>query len=326
LGDATQATEEEILIPSWSDCRRLAKIKAEQEQRLKMLRTRVDRLTDSERRVWKEVMWSQHRSLQVQEAQWRRQAQKARNLRREQETMAREQALRERFRDMRSRSADLKERPRLDKFEENRTIAGQVREDTRRLSSAMQDVREQSLKSKRMQVDLQRSRASQARLRRELECTNRERVKQDANAVRYAELQEEIQSSEMAIVAAEDEERKALSRLQNSQHVRSDVLGQLQEIRQRGSSPLPYPASEEAPLTSASYRIDVPADVSSTMPSVRRTSGLMKGSRSRCSPSRHHGQSLSQISEEQQEDEAALERQHEEANPILESSSSWLTP
>lgn len=314
LGDGTEVTEEEVpLTPGWSDCRRLAKIKADQEQRLKMLRTRVDRLTDSERRVWKDVVWSQHRSMQVQEAQWRRQASKAQQLRREQETMAREQALRERFRDMRSRSAELKERPRLEKFEENRAAAREVREDSKRLSVALQDVRDQSLKSKKMQVHLQRSRASQSRLRKEIESTQRERMKQDANALRYAELQEEIQSSELAIAAAEEEERKAMSRLQNSHHVRSDVLGNLQEARQRGSSPMSYPVNEEA------Y---IPVDMSSAIPSVRRTSGS-KGTRSRVSPSRHHV--LSQITEERHEEDEGMERLHEDSSPVLASSSQWLS-
>merc|ERR1719181_1135217 len=108
-----------MLSPSVIDCHRLAKMKVEQEQRLMMLRTRVERLTDQERRVWKDVARTQQLSLQAQEAQWRRQAQQAERLRLERELLAQEQVLRDRAQEMRMRILETKDIPRLTKFEEN---------------------------------------------------------------------------------------------------------------------------------------------------------------------------------------------------------------
>jgi len=231
LTSTAEVTEEESpLTPSMVDCKRLSKIKAEQEQRLQMLRARVDRLQTTERKVWKDVTWTQQRSLAAQEAQWRRQAQQAERLRLERDLVSQEQALRERAREARQRASETKDVPRLRKFEENQAIGKQVRQDSKRLMAALQEVREQTLQSKAMQVEVRRQQRRQQLLRKELEGARKEQSRQDYNALKCAELQEEIQNAELAIAAAEREELSAVSRLQNSQSVRAEVLTQLQDI------------------------------------------------------------------------------------------------
>merc|ERR1719199_1515289 len=118
------------LAPTVVDIKRLQKLKADQEQRLKALCTRVDRLTAQEQRVWKDVAWTQQRSLQAQEKQWQRQAQQAERLRMEREMIIQETALRERAREMRLRTLEMKDLPRLQKFEENKAASRLVREET----------------------------------------------------------------------------------------------------------------------------------------------------------------------------------------------------
>lgn len=231
LTSTAEVTEEEApLTPSMVDCKRLAKIKAEQEQRLQMLRARVGMLQTTERKVWKDVTWTQQRSLAAQEAQWRRQAQQAERLRLERELSAQEQALRERAREARQRAAETKDMPRLRKFEENQAVGKQVRQDSKRLMAALQEVREQTRQSKATKVEVRRQQRRQSSLRKELEAARKEQARQDDNSLKVAELQEEIQNAEMAIAAAEREELSAVSRLQNSQSVRNEVLTQLQDI------------------------------------------------------------------------------------------------
>merc|ERR1719258_438532 len=99
--------------------------------------------------------------------------------------------------------------------------------------TALKDVKEQTLQSKAMRVEVQKQQRRQHLLRRELDRTRREQAIQDVNALKYSELQEELQSGELAIAAAEHEEMSAVARLQNSQNVRSEVTLQLQDTQAR---------------------------------------------------------------------------------------------
>jgi len=218
------------LAPSMCDIKRLQKLKVDQEQRLKALCVRVDRLTSQEQKVWKDVAYTQQRSLHAQEKQWQRQAQEGERLRMERELMVQEQALRERARQMRMQTLENKDLPRLQKFDENRASSRVVREDSERHARSMRNLREQELKGKNMQVELRRQQRRQLQLQRELEFTRKEQLRQDANMSKFGELQEEIQNAELAIAVAEREELSAVNRLQNSQTVRSEVVTQLQDI------------------------------------------------------------------------------------------------
>merc|ERR1719229_1823312 len=102
-------------MPGAVDVKRLAKMKAEQERKLAAVRARVNCLATQERRVWKDVTVSQHMSLQMQEAELRRQAQQAERMRVERETASRAQVLRDRAQDARRRAQEVKDNPRLTK-------------------------------------------------------------------------------------------------------------------------------------------------------------------------------------------------------------------
>merc|ERR1740122_371205 len=200
--------------PALVDVKRLMKLKAEQQERLKKLRVRVDRLASQEQRVWKDVARTQEKSLQAQEKQMQRQ----------------EQALRNRVRDQRLYTLETRDVPRLRKLEENKALSDQVRNDSKRLNASVQLSREQQVQNKAAHVDARRQQCRQQKLKRELDRTRKERVQQEANAERYAELQEEIQNAELAIAVAERQEINAVQRLQNSQSVRAEVVSQLQDI------------------------------------------------------------------------------------------------
>merc|ERR1719440_706536 len=226
------------------DIKRLQKLKADQEQRLKALCVRVDRLTSQEQQVWKDVAVTQRKSLQTQEKQWQRQAHEAERLRMERELMMQEQTLHERATAMRMRALQMKDVPRLQKFEENKAISRQVREDALRQAQAARTLQEQERQSKFMRVEMQRQQRRQMKLQKEIAASRREQARQDANIARYTELQEEIQNAELAIAVAEHEEISAVKRLQNSQTVRSEVAGQLQDIERRSSTNSPRSANE----------------------------------------------------------------------------------
>merc|ERR1712110_622483 len=54
---------------------------------------------------------------------------------------------------------------------------------------------------------------------------------QEANEMRYLEMQEEMQAMEQAIALVEEEELNAVSRLQNSQSVHAQALSQLHQAK-----------------------------------------------------------------------------------------------
>merc|ERR1740122_77989 len=216
--------------PALVDVKRLMKLKAEQQERLKKLRVRVDRLASQEQRVWKDVARTQEKSLQAQEKQMQRQEQQGELARLERQISAQEQALRNRVRDQRLYTLETRDVPRLRKLEENKALSDQVRNDSKRLNASVQLSREQQVQNKAAHVDARRQQCRQQKLKRELDRTRKERVLQEANAERYAELQEEIQNAELAIAVAERQEINAVQRLQNSQSVRAEVVSQLQDI------------------------------------------------------------------------------------------------
>jgi len=219
------------MSPSSADLRRLTRLKAEQERRLKMMQVRVERLAAHERRVWKDVACTQRMSLQAQEAQLRRQAQNAERSQLEQELLAHEQALRGRAQEIRCRRLQAKDGPKQEKIYENRAMAQRVRQDSQRLMTVLQEVREKNLQSKRMQVEVQRQQRRQQRLQRELEQSHREQSRQHCNVHRYIDLQEEFEAVESAMSVVEEQELKAVQRLQNSQNARADAMALLQSSR-----------------------------------------------------------------------------------------------
>merc|ERR1740122_54188 len=216
--------------PALVDVKRLMKLKAEQQERLKKLRVRVDRLASQEQRVWKDVARTQEKSLQAQEKQMQRQEQHGELARLERQISAQEQALRNRVRDQRLYTLETRDVPRLRKLEENKALSDQVRNDSKRLNASVQLSREQQVQNKAAHVDARRQQCRQQKLKRELDRTRKERVQQEANAERYAELQEEIQNAELAIAVVERQEINAVQRLQNSQSVRAEIVSQLQDI------------------------------------------------------------------------------------------------
>lgn len=243
--EVTDGSEEQPLAPiGIVDVKRLHKIKQEQEARLNMLKARVARLAHQERRVWKDVQSTQQLSAKAQEAHWRRQAHAAERMRMEQDLLAQEQMLRERAREMRRHTMEAKDTPRLSKFEDNKRIGRQARDDSRRILNALQEVREQTLQSKAMQVEVRRQQQRQQKLRKELEATRKEQERQELNAMRFLELQEEINTAEQAIAAVEREELSAVDRLRNSQSVRAQMLSHMQEST---AMPLTMPLAASPP-------------------------------------------------------------------------------
>jgi|EP00927_Polykrikos_kofoidii_P062322 hypothetical protein len=245
------ATREPLLVPTIVDIKRLEKVKAEQDLRLRMLKTRVGHLSNNERQVWKDVTWTQQMSLQTQEAQMRRQAELAQRERVANDIAQQEQLLRERARDQRQRTLEYKDVPRLKKFEGNKMVGRMVRDDSKRMSQALSDNRESERENKALQVDGRRTERRQHKLRKELEQSRSERDREQRQALKYAELQEEISSAEMAIASAERDELIAVHRLQNSQNVRNEVLTQLQaaKIGLATEGSVGYPLNDESPIS-----------------------------------------------------------------------------
>uniref|UniRef100_A0A7S3W4Y5 Trichohyalin-plectin-homology domain-containing protein n=1 Tax=Strombidinopsis acuminata TaxID=141414 RepID=A0A7S3W4Y5_9SPIT len=221
VGSTSEAYEEEdqSLTPTGTDIKRLQKVKAEQERRLKLLNARVDRLNAQERRVWKDVTSTQHMSLQEQENLWRRQAQEAERSRLEREQHMHRQALRERAQRIRARQLEGQDMQRMTKFEEKKHVAERGREESRRLAAMLEAGKEQDRQRKLMMAEARREQLRQQRLRKEQEEARRERARKDLCAQTFVALQEEMQHIEFEIAAAEHEELSAVSRLQHSQRV-----------------------------------------------------------------------------------------------------------
>lgn len=300
LTSTAEAMEEIGVTPGIVDVKRLAKLKADQESRLKLLRARVDRLSTQERRVWKDVTWTQQMSLQADESRWRRQAQQADEKRLEREQVSEQQALRERARAQRL-TTEAKGNPRMRKFEENKRMGQQVREEREQVLAHREAIRTSSVQSKVQQVESRRHERRQQQLRKDLEQARSDAQRQEHNIFKYAELQAEIQSAELAIAAAEHEEMSAVQRLQNSQIVRADVLSHLQEERPIAENG--YDEEQLAERKGQRYLAGGAAGAgsASATSSHHRNVGGLHGTNSMLSSAGSSG--LGQITEERQEEE-----------------------
>jgi hypothetical protein len=223
----TTTQQEDLLIPSAVDLKRLHTAKKEQEQRLQSLQARVKLLNTREQGVWKDVKLTQQMSQQTQEAQRRKKLQEQARLRADREEWARKGEKQIRTQDMRTARDANRSQPRLQKYAENQAIANEVRENSRKVAAIIEETREQTRQNKAMQVALRRQTNRQPKLQRELAVTCQVQAKQDLTAMKYSQLHEDMQSIEAAIAKAEREETLAMSRLQNSQQVRSTVFSQL---------------------------------------------------------------------------------------------------
>lgn len=251
---ADMSSRDSCHMPGAADIKRLIKAKAAQDQRLKAVRARVQLLHAQEHQAWKDVKLLQRRgNEQAQFAQWQREIRKEEQLQFRRDVEEHHEALKERARHIRA-SLQHTQAPRLEKFRENKMVAQQVREDSRRLLSALKEVREQSHQSKMMQVEVRRQQCKQQQLRKQVEATRRDQLRQEWNALRYAELQEEMQQAQQDLAAMEQQEIAALSRLQRSQSVRESVAShRTSEVAPR------RPASMAEMSTAASMRLEATA-------------------------------------------------------------------
>lgn len=221
------ADEDPALVPNAMDVRRLAKYRADQALRLKMLRARVERLRSEESSVWKDVTSVQQRCQQNLEVQLRRQAQQAERSRLQRDQVYRQEVLSERVIEQRKGREPAKEIPRAAKFEENRAVAQSAREESRRVTAALWEAKEQLRQRKSQMVEDRRLQQRQHKLQKDHESSRREQARQETNAEKFWEVQQEMQDLELAIAAAEREELAAVSRLQNSQSVGADIVSRL---------------------------------------------------------------------------------------------------
>eukprot|EP00434_Breviolum_minutum_P032094 symbB.v1.2.028383.t2/scaffold2960.1/size66438/1 len=143
-------------VPGATDIKRLLKAKAAHQQRVKVVRARVQLLNAHEQQVWKDVkLLHQRGNNQAEFAQWQREVRKEEQLQLQRDVADYHEALKERARHVRA-SLQNTQAPRLEKYRENKMTAQQVREDSRRLLAALQEVREQSHQSKMMQVEVRK--------------------------------------------------------------------------------------------------------------------------------------------------------------------------
>lgn len=232
--------------PDAVDIRRLTKFKAEQEQRLQTMRARVDRLAAQDQRLCKDVTSIHRMSLKVQETQMHKRKLQAERERVEQELLTREQSLRRQAEEQRCRQAAVRGLPKQVKLEENRAAAEQVRQDSHRLLCALHQVRERTQRNKQMHVQLQRHQRKQRRLRRELEQGQLEERRQANLTAEYEQLRDDLMVVEQAVAVLEEQEVKAVLRLQNSQSVHASAIASLQSAK----------AFDDEPLAPAKYYDD----------------------------------------------------------------------
>lgn len=218
-------------MPDAVSVRRLMKLKAEQQQRLKTMRARVDRLAVQEERLWKDVTSIQRMSIKAQETQLHKRRLQAERGYAEKELLRREHSLRRQAEEQRCRQAAVLGHHKQVKLDENRAAAQQVRQDSQRLLSTLQQVRERAQQNKQMHVELQRHQHRQHRLKRELEQGQREQLRQAKLTATYAQLRDELMSVEQAVAVVEKQEVNAVLRLQNSQNVRANAVANLQSAK-----------------------------------------------------------------------------------------------
>lgn len=85
-------------------------------------------------------------------------------------------------------------------------------------------------------VEERRQKAREEKMRREVDALRKEQCRQEMNILKFAEMQDDMQAIDLAIAAAERDEMSAVSRLQNSQSVRAEIISQL-DPNCRSSSP-----------------------------------------------------------------------------------------
>lgn len=234
------ATDEAQHDPWWSQAayspdavgiKRLIKLKAKQEQRLQTMRTRVDRLAVQEQRLWKDVTSIQRVSSKMQDTQLRKRNLQTEQRRAERELLTREQLLRRQAEEHRYLQAAARVSPNQVTWQDNQAAAQKLRQDSNRLLSALQQVRETTQQNKQMQVDLRRHQRRQRRLRMELEQGQRQELRQAKLATEYAQLQNELTAVEQAVAEVEKQEVNAALSLQNSQSMRAYAVASLQSAK-----------------------------------------------------------------------------------------------
>lgn len=149
----------------------------------------------------------------------------------------------------------------------------------------------QTLESNKLRVETAAQMHRHHKLMTETEQIKQEQMRELHNAERYAQLQEEIQKTALAISLAERHETRAVDRLQNSRCIYSEVVLQLDDIaKPQGLAALPPPSSRLSPQPSARHVRSSSATLSprpgsGRTPRVSTTSSTAKAPRSLTSSS-----------------------------------------
>lgn len=168
--------------------------------------------------------------------------------------MAQKQMLRDRARDMRLNELNAKDVARQAKAREVQSASRSVRQESARLTCALQEVHTQTLEGNTLRVETAAQMHRHHKLRTESEQIKQEQMRELHNAERYAQLQEEIQKTALAISLAERDETRAVDRLQNSRCIYSEVVEQLDDIaKPQGLTALPPPSSRLSPQSATRH-------------------------------------------------------------------------
>lgn len=243
-GTLDDADDGPPLSPNIVDVKKLAKMKQEQEGRLRTLNARVKQLRHQEHQVWNDVERTQQFSRQVLEAKDRQQVQHSERRRLEKQMQEEEESRRIRVREQRRMALQRKQAILQQKPREVQELGKQMRRDRERINQQLEDMRKQEATAKSMQVAARRFAKMQFKAEQQAQQLKAEEERRMQIEARYLELQEQIQQADDQIAFQEKDEMDAMHRLSNSQAQRQERYFELQEIE---AMPVVEPGSRRPP-------------------------------------------------------------------------------
>eukprot|EP00397_Hematodinium_sp_SG-2012_P045627 GEMP01051309.1.p1 GENE.GEMP01051309.1~~GEMP01051309.1.p1 ORF type:complete len:320 (+),score=75.11 GEMP01051309.1:67-1026(+) len=210
--------------PNSIDVRRLLKRKAESEEKLEIIGNRIKRLEIQEETVWREVATTQKSSVRAQEARYRRQIKSFEGLQMEQATMQERHGRRNSALQLRLGLQEGRER-RLLSLAANSHAAVQARFEAAERRKELRDAAEKEMQTKRSQVECVKNMKKKIVMKTDRHKSRLQSEQRNETMDQFSLLKEELRQLEIEIADAEEKEMKAIEKMQVSQNVRRETIG-----------------------------------------------------------------------------------------------------
>eukprot|EP00916_Digyalum_oweni_P004666 GHVL01008213.1.p1 GENE.GHVL01008213.1~~GHVL01008213.1.p1 ORF type:complete len:378 (+),score=85.65 GHVL01008213.1:82-1215(+) len=198
------------------DVHRLAKLKQQQQEALKLINNRINRIQATEDKVWHDIDAAKTKAAKIAEARERIAQRHAERLEKVKAIQEEKEFLKSQKKAEKDYSVARVQQSVQDAQYDKQKVGCAIREKLRACRVEKEMLEQDRAQQTAMMISQQRQSVEINRINKQLESEQKEQSRKAMNALRYTEIEEEVRRLQEELVQAEAAELESIQRLQNS--------------------------------------------------------------------------------------------------------------